>query len=77
MELYFRQLVRKLDSKNKYWRQTTVIMLDNAKYHVSQTTSKVLELLDIPVLFTGPHSYSSSPVETMLALFKSQDINPR
>ena len=28
-------------------------------------------------MFTGPHSYSASPVELLFAHFKADDINPR
>ena len=51
-------------------------MLDNAPYHSSSTTMKLLEELKVPVLFTGPHSYSASPVEYFFAAFKSVDVNP-
>ena len=52
-------------------------MLDNATYHSCSSTLKILEDLGVPVLFTGPHSYSASPVELFFAAFKSSDINPR
>ena len=52
-------------------------MLDNASYHTCSTTLKVLEELGVTVLFTGPHSYSASPVELFFAAFKAADINPR
>jgi len=54
-----------------------VILLDNAPYHVSQGTLKVLEELRIPVLFTGPHSYDGAACELFFAAFKREDINPR
>ena len=52
-------------------------MLDNAAYHTCSTTMKLLEDLRVPVLFTGPHSYSASPVEYFFGAFKSCDVNPR
>ena len=52
-------------------------MLDNAKYHVSSSTINLLKMLDVPVMFTGPHSYAASPIELMFAAFKAADINPR
>ena len=51
-------------------------MLDNAPYHTSKTTMKLFEELRVPVLFTGPHSYSACPCELLYAAFKSRDINP-
>ena len=38
---------------------------------------KLLKALDIPILFTGPHSYSAVPIEIWFAHFKRSDINPR
>jgi hypothetical protein len=38
---------------------------------------KVYEDLKIPILFSGPHSYSAAPCELWFAAFKAGDINPR
>ena len=77
MEIFFRQLATTLDKERKDWRKDTIIMLDNAPYHTSKSTMSLLRTLKIPVLFTGPHSYSAAPCELMFAQFKSRDINPR
>ena len=66
-----------LDAESSQWYRNTVIMLDNAPYHTSNATLKAFEELGVPVLFTGPHSYSASPVELLFAAFKARDINPR
>ena len=52
-------------------------MLDNAPYHRSKVTLKMLRDNGVPVIFTGPHSYDASPVELYFAAFKQSDINPR
>jgi hypothetical protein len=77
MEIYFRSLVKKLDKERPRWRHDTVVLLDNAPYHTSKATLKVLEGLDIPVCYSGPHSYDAAPCELLFAAFKSRDINPR
>ena len=59
MVLFFSELIRTLDKMRKGWRNDHVILLDNAPYHVSKSTMAVLEGLNIPVLFTGPHSYDA------------------
>ncbi len=33
------------------------------------------ELHSLPILFTGPHSYAASPIETFFAHFKSVHFN--
>ena len=77
MKIFFHALVKKLDAQSPHWRRDTIILLDNASYHTSSATLKVLEELGVQVLFTGPHSYSASPVELFFAAFKAADINPR
>ena len=72
-----RKLVLKLDQENAEWRSNTVILLDNAPYHASESTIELMEGLNIPILFTGPHSYDAAPIELLFAAFKSRDINPR
>jgi transposase len=77
MEIYFRYLVKKLDKERPRWRHDTILLMDNAPYHKSSATMKVLEGLDIPICFTGPHSYDAAPCELLFAAFKANDINPR
>jgi hypothetical protein len=77
MDIYFRQLVLQLDRARPRWRENTVILMDNARYHWSKTTTKTLKALGVPVMYTGPHSYAASPCELWFAAFKSRDINPR
>ena len=76
MELFFRDLARKLDAERKDWRSDTLIMLDNAPYHTSQVTINLFKSLQLPICFTGPHSYDACPCELMFAHFKAADINP-
>ena len=76
MELFFRDLARKLDGERKDWRSDTLIVLDNAPYHTSQVTIDLFKNLRLPICFTGPHSYDASPCELMFAHFKAADINP-
>lgn len=77
MEIFFHSLVRRLDQENKDWRKDTVLLMDNAPYHTSTASLQLFDKLKLPVLFTGPHSYSAAPCELFFASFKSRDINPR
>lgn len=76
MEIYFKDLVRKLDQERRDWRVDTLILLDNAPYHTAQPIMKLYKELSLPVCFTGPHSYDAAPCELMFSAFKSADINP-
>ena len=77
MEIFLRQLVLKLDQEDAEWRKSTVLLLDNAPYLTSESSIDLMEGLNIPLLFTGPHSYDAAPIELLFAAFKSADINPR
>jgi hypothetical protein len=75
--IFMSQLVSKLTETDRRWRQRTVIFMDNAKYHDSAQTLKLLADLDVPLMLTGPYSYDACPCEKWFALFKQVDINPR
>ena len=77
MDVFFRHLCTKLDKERKNWRKDTIILLDNAPYHTSAETLDLIKSLDMPVMFTGPHSYDAAVCELFFAEFKSVDINPR
>ena len=77
MDIFLRKLVLKLDQEDAEWRDNTVILVDNAPYHTSDSTINLMGGLNIPILFTGPHSYDAAPIELLFASFKSRDINPR
>jgi hypothetical protein len=50
--------------------------MDGAPYHTSATMMAFYERCQLPVMFTGPHSYDASPIELFFAAFKSRNINP-
>ena len=77
MKIYLHQLVKTLDAERADWRKDTVLLFDNATYHHSSATRDVYQSLQIPVIFSGPNSYDTAPVELWFAAFKSADINPR
>ena len=77
MDIFFQHLVKKLDSENPRWRNTTVVLLDNASYHTSKAAFEIYKKHRIKTIFTGPYSYNAAPVELFFAAFKADDINPR
>ena len=76
IRLFFGHLCRQLDQETPAWRECTRVCMDNAKYHVSQETRETLRRLRVPIILTGPSSYSSSPIETLFAGLKRGDLNP-
>ena len=65
-----------LDSEDPLWRDTSVILLDNASYHQSMEARAGFKKLGLPVIFSGPYSYVSAPVELYFGLLKRGDLNP-
>ena len=49
-------------------------MMDNAKYHTSEETRDALRKMQLPILFTGPYSYSSCPIEYLFAGLKNTQL---
>ena len=49
------KMVEYLDGQDHYWRKNTVIMVDNAQYHRSDATKKLINNLNIPLMFMGPY----------------------
>ncbi len=74
--MFFVHFLRMMDSKDKRWRENTVLLLDGGPYHTSSSMREFYEKHMVPIIFTGPHSYDASPIELFFAAFKSKDINP-
>lgn len=54
--LFFLMTVAKhLEKKDSNWRESTVIMIDNASYHRSAVMVKRYEALKLPIMFLGPY----------------------
>lgn len=71
---FFGHLVRQLDSEKKDWRESTVILLDGAKYHTSEETRWYLMMLQVPVIFSGPYSYTTAPIELLFGGLKTGEL---
>jgi hypothetical protein len=48
-------MVEFFDGQDIYWRRNTVIMVDNAQYHRSDATKKLIVNLKVPLMFLGPY----------------------
>ena len=53
--LFMVKMVEYLDNQDYDWRKKTVIMVDNAQYHRSDSTKKLITNLKIPLMFMGPY----------------------
>ena len=76
MTLFLLHLTKLLDTETPYWKDSTIILLDNASYHRSQETKVVLQKLGLKVIYSGPYSFSASPIELLFGSLKVGEINP-
>lgn len=72
---FLRSLMMRLDRELPGWQQDTVWLLDGARYHTSPEMRSHFEALDLPVIYTAPYSYSSSPIERLFAALKLGELN--
>ena len=68
-------LVKQLDLERPSWRDDTIILLDGAKYHTGSKVREYMRKLELEVIWSGPYSYSTAPVETLFATLKLGELN--
>ena len=76
MTLFLLHLTKILDSETPDWKDSTIILFDNASYHRSQETKVVLKKLDLKVIYSGPYAFSASAIELLFGSLKVGEINP-
>ena len=70
------ELIEIFDRKDKTWRTSSILVIDNASPHTSKKSRKMYSDLNLPVLFLGPYSYLMAPIELWWGLMKDADLNP-
>jgi len=76
MMIYLQHLVEQLDLERSGWRDDTVLLLDGARYHTGSKVREYLRKLELQVIWSGPYSYSSAPIEMVFGALKFGEINP-
>ena len=74
--LFLLSLTKSLDRETPDWRQNSIFLWDNASYHRSNETKAIIQKLGLKFIFSGPYSYSASPIELLFGGFKFGKINP-
>ena len=77
MELFFSHFIKLMNAKDPNWRDSHICLIDNATYHSSSPMMEFFEKYQVPIIYTGPHSYSAAPVELFFAHLKRTNLNPR
>ena len=76
MTLFLRNMIRQLDREDPQWQDTTIILLDNAAWHSSEVMKRRLATMNLPIMYSGPYSYSTAPAESVFAALKFGELNP-
>ena len=74
--LFLHYLAAALDSESPGWQKDTYFLWDNATYHSSAETRAVVSKLRLKVIWSGPYSYDSAPVELLFGNLKLGELNP-
>lgn len=75
MMIYLIHLVNQLDQERSSWRDDTVLLLDGARYHTGSEVREYLRKLELQVIWSGPYSYSTAPIETVFSALKFGQLN--
>ena len=76
IRVFLQHLIKKLDNEYPGWQNDTIILWDNAPYHVSTETMSFLSRQGLQVILSGPYSYSAAPIETLFGHLKLGELNP-
>ena len=74
--LFLQHLTSALDSESPGWQDDTIVLWDNATYHTSEETRATVRKLGLKVIYSGPYSYDSAPVELLFGNLKLGELNP-
>ena len=76
MTTFLRYLIRQLDLETPGLQEDSTVLLDNAAWHVTPVIKERLAKMELPVIYSGPYSYSTAPIESVFAALKLGDLNP-
>ena len=76
MMIFLIHLVEQLNLDRPSWRDETILLLDGAKYHTGSQVREYMRKLELEVIWSGPYSYSTAPIETVFAALKFGELNP-
>ena len=74
--LFVTWLVKILDVEDVNWWDNTVLILDGASIHWSETTSNMLIRLGVSYMISAPYNFRGAPVEMFFSALKANELNP-
>jgi len=75
MLVFMRHLMMQLDREDPDWKKKTVFLLDGARYHTSDEMREYLRKMELRIIYSGPYSYSSAPIELLFGGLKLGELN--
>ena len=67
---FMKQLVEEHEKHDPAWRSNYVIVMDNARIHHHKDVKAYVVKMKVPILYSGPASCASAPVERLFAHIK-------
>ena len=58
------------------WRKDSVMLMDNASWHKTDTVIQTMKDLEVPLIFSAQYSYSAAPIELMFSSLKKGTLLP-
>ena len=75
--LFMSQFARTLTKEDRAFRDSTILLIDGAKYQTSKESLRHMRQLGFKICISAPYSFASAPIEYAFARLKSTDLNPR
>ena len=73
--LFLRHLTNELDKDSPGWQEDSLLLIDNAPYHTGEEIRSYIRKMQLPLIYTAPYCYGSSPIETLFAHLKLGELN--
>ena len=76
MMLFMQHLIKQLDAESANWRASTTFLFDGAKWHTGSEMREYFRKMEVQVIYLGPYSYSTAPIELLFGALKRGELNP-
>ena len=74
--LFLKKLFDKLSSEEHSWKENTVILVDGASYHHTESVRDFICKSRVTFVLSAPYSYETAPIELFFHLLKRTNLNP-
>ena len=76
MLVFLQHLIAHYDEQVPGWRDDSYVLMDGARYHTGTDIREYLHKMQLRVIWSGPYSYSSAPIELLFGGLKFGELNP-